>query len=377
MQGNLMSRRNFVGAAAATAATVAAFSLAGCGSNGSSDAKEDKAETKALSGTITAVGSTALQPLCEAAAEQFMEKNSGVQITVQGGGSGQGITQITQGAVQIGNSDVFAEAKVKDAADLKKIADSKVCIVGMGPIVNKDVTVDDLTIDQLKSIFTGEVTNWKEVGGADAAITVINRASGSGTRATFEAAVLGDTKVPDTFKPQEQDSSGTAAKMVASTPGAISYLAFSYYDDTVKALKVGGVEPKEANVEDNSWTIWAYEHMYTAADPDEATKAFIEYMMSDDVQGELVEAQGYIPVSGMRSPRNNSKGDAALWLSCQSIASSLSARASRVRASRSWRFLLLRSLQWSRNAASRHSPLTASTWAHSSPAPRGTLIRTM
>lgn len=108
----------------------------------------------------------------------------------------------------------------------------------MGPIVNKDVTVDDLTIDQLKSIFTGEVTNWKEVGGADAAITVINRASGSGTRATFEAAVLGDTKVPDTFKPQEQDSSGAAAKMVASTPGAISYLAFSYYDDTVKALKV-------------------------------------------------------------------------------------------------------------------------------------------
>ena len=235
-----------------------------------------------------------------------MEKNSGVQITVQGGGSGQGITQITQGAVQIGNSDVFAEAKVKDTADLKKIADNKVCIVGMGPIVNKDVTVDDLTIDQLKSIFTGEVTNWKEVGGADAAITVINRASGSGTRATFEAAVLGDTKVPDTFKPQEQDSSGTAAKMVASTPGAISYLAFSYYDDTVKALKVGGVEPKEANVEDDSWTIWAYEHMYTAADPDEATKAFIEYMMSDDVQGELVEAQGYIPVSGMKVEKDAS-----------------------------------------------------------------------
>ena len=310
MQGNLMSRRNFVGAAAGTAAAIAAFSLTGCGSSSSSnDSKSDAKATeekKNLSGSITAVGSTALQPLCEAAAEQFMDENSGVQITVQGGGSGQGITQIAQGAVQIGNSDVFAEAKVKDEADLKKITDNKVCVVGMGPIVNKDVTVDDLTIDQLKSIFTGEVTNWKEVGGADAQITVINRASGSGTRATFEDAVLAGTKVPDSFKPQEQDSSGTAAKMVASTPGAISYVAFSYYDDSFKALKVGGVEPKEANVEDNSWVIWAYEHMYTAADPDDATKAFIDYMMGDDVQGSLVETQGYIPVSGMKVEKDAS-----------------------------------------------------------------------
>lgn len=311
MQVENMSRRNFVGAAAASMMGIAAVSLAGCGNNGGGSAAAGNASasagsSKALSGTITAVGSTALQPLCEAAAEQFMEKNSDVQITVQGGGSGQGITQITQGAVQIGNSDVFAETKVKDSADLKKITDNKVCIVGMGPIVNKDVTVDDLTIEQLKQIFTGEVTNWSQVGGANAEITVINRASGSGTRATFEAVVLGDTKVPDSFKPQEQDSSGTAAKMVASTPGAISYVAFSYYDDTFKALKVGGVAPEAKNVEDNSWTIWAYEHMYTAADPDEATKAFIEYMMSDEVQRSLVEEQGYISVSGMKIEKDAS-----------------------------------------------------------------------
>lgn len=311
MQVKNMSRRNFIGAAAASMMGIAALGLAGCGNNGGGSAAAGNASasagsSKALSGTITAVGSTALQPLCEAAAEQFMEKNSGVQITVQGGGSGQGITQITQGAVQIGNSDVFAETKVKDAADLKKITDNKVCIVGMGPIVNKDVTVDDLTIEQLKQIFTGEVTNWSQVGGANAEITVINRASGSGTRSTFETAVLGDTKVPDSFKPQEQDSSGTAAKMVASTPGAISYVAFSYYDDTFKALKVGGVAPEAKNVEDNSWTIWAYEHMYTAADPDEATKAFIEYMMSDEVQRGLVEEQGYISVSGMKVEKDAS-----------------------------------------------------------------------
>ncbi len=306
MKGSFISRRGFLGIAGVSALSVAAVGLAGCGSSNSSSGASDGSSAKALSGTITAVGSTALQPLVEAAAEQFMEKNPGVQITVQGGGSGQGVTQISQAAVQIGNSDVFAESKLKNAEDLTKIADNKVCIVGMGPIVNKDVTVDDISLENLKKIFMGEITNWSEVGGADAAITVINRASGSGTRATFEDAVLGDSKVPDSFKPQEQDSSGTAAKMVSSTPGAISYVAFSYYDSSFKALKVDGVSPDEINVEDNSWKIWSYEHMYTAAEPDEATKAFIEYMMGEEVQGGLVEQQGYIPMSGMKVEKDAS-----------------------------------------------------------------------
>ena len=308
LQGQTISRRGFLGLAAGTAMAFAGLGLAGCGGNGaaSSASSSASAAAKSLSGNVTAVGSTALQPLCEAAAEQFMAINAGVQITVQGGGSGQGITQIAQGAVQIGNSDVFAEAKLENKDDIAKIKDNKVCIVGMGPIVNKDVTVDDLTIDQLKGIFTGVITNWSEVGGADAPIVVINRASGSGTRATFEAAVLQGEKVPSDFTPQEQDSSGTVTKMVASTPGAISYVAFSYYDDSFKALKVGGVEPKAANVEDNSWTIWAYEHMYTAATPDEATQAFIDYIMSDEVQGSLIGEQGYIPVSGMKVEKDAS-----------------------------------------------------------------------
>lgn len=307
MKGSFISRRGFLSIAGVSALSVAGMSLAGCGgSNSSSSSSASSSSSKALSGSITAVGSTALQPLVEAAAEQFMEENPGVQITVQGGGSGQGVTQISQAAVQIGNSDVFAESKLKNADDLTKIADNKVCIVGMGPIVNNDVTVDDISLENLKKIFMGEITNWSEVGGADAAITVINRASGSGTRATFEDAVLGSSKVPDSFKPQEQDSSGTAAKMVSSTPGAISYVAFSYYDSSFKALKVDGVAPEEKNVEDNSWKIWSYEHMYTAAEPDDATKAFIDYMMGDEVQGGLVEQQGYIPMSGMKVEKDAS-----------------------------------------------------------------------
>lgn len=295
-----LDRRQFLKLMGASGVTLAGLGLVGCG--GPSTSTDGAAE----SGTITAVGSTALQPLVEAAAEQYANDHPGVQITVQGGGSGQGITQIAQGAVQIGNSDVFAEEKLGNASDAARLKDNKVAVVGMGPIVHPEVSVDDISLDDLKGIFTGAVTNWSQVGGQDLAITVINRASGSGTRATFESAVLGDTKVPESFKPQEQDSSGTVAKMVAETPGSISYLAFSYFADSFKALSVGGVKPEEANVEDNSWTIWAYEHMYTAASPDAATQAFIDYMLSDDVQGSLVEQTGYIPVTGMKVARDAS-----------------------------------------------------------------------
>ncbi|MDD7365292.1 MAG: phosphate ABC transporter substrate-binding protein PstS family protein [Olsenella sp.] len=298
-----LDRRQFFKLVGASGVTLAGLGLVGCGGSSASTASTDSA---AESGTITAVGSTALQPLVEAAAEQYANDHPGVQITVQGGGSGQGITQIAQGAVQIGNSDVFAEEKLDDASAVSKLKDNKVAVVGMGPIVHSEVSVDDISLEDLKGIFTGAITNWSQVGGQDLAITVINRASGSGTRATFESAVLGDTKVPESFKPQEQDSSGTVAKMVAETPGSISYLAFSYFSDSFKSLSVGGVKPEEANVEDNSWTIWAYEHMYTAASPDAATQAFIDYMLSDDVQGSLVEQTGYIPVTGMKVSRDAS-----------------------------------------------------------------------
>lgn len=294
-----ISRRKMI---VLSGAVTAALCLAGCGGNAGS--AQSASEDAVASGSITAVGSTALQPLVEAAAEEYMAINPNVQISVQGGGSGQGITQIAQGAVQLGNSDVFAEEKLDDPADADKLLDNKVCVVGMGPVVNADVTVDDLTIDQLKGIFTGKITNWKEVGGDDQNIVVINRASGSGTRATFESAVLGGEKVPEDFKPQEQDSSGTVVKMVSQTPGSISYLAFSYMTDSVKALTVEGVEPRQENVETNDWTIWAYEHVYTVSEPDANTQAFVDYLLSDDVQGKLVEQTGYIPISGMQVERD-------------------------------------------------------------------------
>ena len=228
-------------------------------------------------------------------------------IAITGGGSGQGLSDVKDGKAQIGRSDVFAEEKL-DATDAKKLEDHTVAVVGMGPIVNSKVDVDDLTTEQLKGIFTGKITDWKEVGGTAGKIQVIERKAGSGTRATFEAAVLGGEKAPDDFAPvAEEDSSGTVVDKIQQTEGAISYLAFSYYDDTkFKALKVDGVDPTKANVESGKFNIWAYEHMYTAADADAATKAFVEYMLGDDVQGSLVEKEGFIPMSGMKVQKDAS-----------------------------------------------------------------------
>ncbi|MDZ5439124.1 phosphate ABC transporter substrate-binding protein PstS family protein [Enterococcus cecorum] len=269
--------------------------LAGCGnasSTGNSSANSKQVQ-------IVAVGSTALQPLVESAQEQFVAKNANYQITVQGGGSGTGLSQVASGSVQIGNSDVFAEEK--DGVDASKLVDHQVAVVGMAPVVNKAVGVKNVTKDQLIAIFTGKVKNWQELGGKDQEIVVVNRASGSGTRATFEKWGLDGAK---TIQAQEQDSSGTVKKIVSSTPGAISYLALSNIDDSLEALSLDGVAPTAENIETNDWPIWSYEHMYTKGKPTKEIKKFLDYMVSDEVQEGLVKELGYLPVTKMQVSRS-------------------------------------------------------------------------
>ena len=279
---------------------VLGFILAGCGSgSGSTDGSASNSASSDNQVKIVAVGSTALQPLVDAAQEMFTQDNPNYQISVQGGGSGTGLSQVASGAVTIGNSDVFAEQR--DGIDASKLVDHRVAVVGMAPIVNKDTGVEDITKEQLIDIFTGKITNWSELGGADQEINVINRANGSGTRATFEYWAL-DGAVP--IQSQEQDSSGTVRQIVSQTPGAISYLAFSYLDDSTQALKINGVEPTPENVSDNSWEIWSYEHMYTNGEPEPEVKKFLDFMMTDAVQEGPVKDLGYLPISMMKVERD-------------------------------------------------------------------------
>lgn len=250
--------------------------------------------------SITAVGSSALQPLVEAAGEQYSSENIGKFINVQGGGSGTGLSQIAADAVEIGNSDIFAEEK--DGIDASKLVDHRVAVVGITPIVTPNTGVTDISIEELQKIFTGKITNWSELGGNDLPITVLNRASGSGTRATFEQWVLEEGQ--NSIITQEQESSGTVRQIVASTPGTISYVAFSYVNDDVVALSIDGVEPTDENVKTNDWPIWSYEHMYTNGEPTGLTKDFLDYILSDEIQSSLIEALGYIPTSQMEIERD-------------------------------------------------------------------------
>lgn len=181
-----------------------------------------------LSGSITGSGSSALLPLAQNAADAFKELHPDVSITLNGGGSGTGLKQVSDGSVDIGNSDVEAETKLEaDAA--AELVDHKVCVVTMATIVNKEVgeSVTSLTKDQLIDIFTGEITNWSEVGGPDEEIILISRPQTSGTRALFKEYAL-DGNEELSGGSLETDDSGTLLQSVADNEGAIGYVALPY-----------------------------------------------------------------------------------------------------------------------------------------------------
>ena len=281
-------RKNFKFKIAAVCGLLAILiGLTGCANNNSNK--------------ITVVGSSAMQLLAEQAGNDYRLSHPDSNIVVQGGGAGTGLSQVQAGAVEIGTSDVFAETQ--KGIDAKKLQNHLVAVVGIVPIVNKSAGVSNLSKQQLSDIFTGKITNWKQVGGKNQTITVINRSKGSGTRGTFEGLVLNGKKP---IQAQEQDSNGTVRKIVSSTPGTISYISFPYAnDENIQKLSIDGIKPTNKNVETNRWQLWSYEHIYTKGKPNKNVQKFIDYMLGSKVQNDLVPKLGYISIDKMQVERDS------------------------------------------------------------------------
>ena len=249
--------------------------------------------TAAADTNLTVAGSTALLPLVKEAAQSYQTSHANVKISVSGGGSYVGISQAMSKSVDIGDSDVIAPGN-------SGLRDHKVAVVGFGVIVNPATGVTALSRKQIRDIFSGRVSNWKDVGGKDVAITVINRPRSSGTRAVFTATLMGASKVAEG---QIEDSSGTVVTTVSTLPGAVSYVAFSYArGKNVNVVKIDRVAATEDNVRSGKYPFWSYEHMFTHSGSPREAEDFINYVARNR---DVIEKLGYIIVSSMKVAENN------------------------------------------------------------------------
>ena len=266
--------------------------------DGASPSSGGSAAIACESGSITVAGSTALQPLVDRAGRDYQAACSGAQIQVQGGGSGTGLTQVSQGAVQIGNSDVSAESKL-DAATAGELVDHVVAKQGWIMVVNPDITgVNGLTKQQATDIWTGKVTNWKDVGGPDEAIVLILRPESSGTRSTFKKLVLGGA-AEASGQALTEDSNGAVVEAVKNTPGATSVIGFAYFkqnEGAVTGLQLDGVDATVENMKNGSYALAAEGHMYTKGQATGLAKSFLDYILGPTVQGTTIPSLFYAPV---------------------------------------------------------------------------------
>jgi phosphate transport system substrate-binding protein len=253
-----------------------------------------------VTGSITAAGSTALQPLVDAAAKEYVKACSGAAVTVNGGGSGTGLSQVSAGSIQIGNSDVLAGSKLA-TPDADQLVDHVVAKQGWIVVTNPDVTVKNLTTQQNIDIWTGKTTNWKEVGGPDLDIILIFRPASSGTRSTFKKIVLGGATEANGGQTLTQDSNGAVTTAIENTRGAVSVIGFAYYNDPankskLNGLQLDGVDATITNMTAGTYKLSAEGHMYTKGQPTGLTAAFIDYMLSAEVQNTLIPSLSYAPV---------------------------------------------------------------------------------
>ena len=243
---------------------------------------------------MTAVGSSAILPLVKQSATQYQEKHPDVKISVSGGGSYVGIAQASSGAADMGDSDVVAPGN-------SGLVDHKVCVVGFAIAVNPSAGVENLTPKQIRDVFAGRVTNWNQVGGKDQQIVVINRPRTSGTRAVFNATIMGVSKIAEGGL--IEDSWGAVITMVGTTPGSVTYVSLAYTaNKPVTVVKINGVVPDKTTISHGKYPIWSYEHIFTHGKAKPEVQAFIDFVAGNR---DTLEKLGYIPIADMKVKESN------------------------------------------------------------------------
>ena len=258
-------------------------------------ADPEEAEAEGLSGQLQIAGSTTVQPLAEVLSEAFMADNPDVTIDIQGGGSSVGVTSAGEGTVDIGNAS--RNVKESEFEEFPELIVHTIAFDGIAIVTNPDLDLPTLSIDQVKAIFAGEITNYKDVGGPDGVIVVVSREEGSGTRAAFEELVMesGDTEALITENALLQQSNGQVRTTVSETPNTIAYVSFGFLDESVNTVAIDGVEPTVENVKSGDYSIFRPLNMLTNGAPNELAQAFLDFILSD--MGQEIVAEEYITVN--------------------------------------------------------------------------------
>ena len=265
----------------ALTAVMALSMLTACGSkdNASDDNKgEEGGITAALSGTVSTDGSTSMEKVINSLGESFMAANKDVKFTYNPTGSGSGIQAVTEGRCDIG----LSSRALKDDEKASGLVETVLAYDGIAIVVSPENPVSDLDVDTIAKIYTGEITNWKDVGGDDAEIVLIGREAGSGTRDGFES--ITGTKDACAYR-QELTSTGDVINTVSQNPNAIGYASLSAVGESVKALTVGGVKASEATVKDGSYVVQRSFVLVTkeGTELSPAAQAFFDYAISTEV----------------------------------------------------------------------------------------------
>ncbi len=272
------------------AALMALSLFAACGKTDDTDT-EDNTDTAEVTGTVSTDGSTSMEKVIMSLGESFEAENNGITVSYNPTGSGSGITAVSEGRCDIG----LASRALKDDEKAAGLEETVLALDGIAIIVNPENEVSDLTIEQIADIYTGKITNWKDVGGADAEIVLIGREAGSGTRDGFESITGTEDKCQ--YR-QELTSTGDVITTVAGNPNAIGYASLASVKDTVKALSVGGVAPTEATVSDGSYEVQRPFVLVTKSGTElsAAAQKFFDYATST-AANDVISAAGAVPVA--------------------------------------------------------------------------------